>query len=361
MKKIAFVIEHLYGGGAERVTAALANELCGKAGCEIHLIVYSQDPQHNFPTDSRIIWHEVHCMQGSRLNRILSRVKLLRETVKMISPDCVVSLGSPLIVAPLSAAMLGLRIPLVLSERNDPKRFPENRWHRILRMLYYTQCDGLVFQTKQARDYFPAFMIRKSSVICNPITGKLPPRHEGKREKRIVNFCRLVPQKNLSLLIHAFSDIAGIFPEYILQIYGDGPLRQQLEEQIASLGLEGRVFLCGKSNHIYDDIRTAALFVSSSDYEGISNSMLEALALGVPTVCTDCPAGGAGETIRNGENGLLVPVADRAALAGAMTQVLKDEALAEKMSLAGTQLRQALCVGEIAKEWLAVIDRVIAG
>lgn len=360
MKKIAFVIEHLYGGGAERVTAALANELCAGSGMEIHMIVYSQDPDHNFPTDNRIIWHEVQCMKGSRLNRILSRVKLLRNTVKGISPDCVVSLGSPLIVAPLSLAMFGLRIPLILSERNDPKRFPEIKWHRILRMLYYTQCDGIVFQTKQARDYFPAFMVKKSTVICNPITDILPPRYEGKREKRIVNFCRLVPQKNLPLLIHSFADIASHFPEHILQIYGDGPLRQQLEEQIRSCGMANRIFLCGHSDHIYDDIRNAALFVSSSDYEGISNSMLEAIALGVPTICTDCPAGGAREMICNRENGLLVPVADRAALAEAMLQVLNNEKLAAKMSQAGTQLRQTLCVAEIAKEWLDFIDRVIA-
>jgi glycosyltransferase involved in cell wall biosynthesis len=162
------------------------------------------------------------------------------------------------------------------------------------------------------------------------------------------------------LLIHSFADIASHFPEHILQIYGDGPLRQQLEEQILSCGMANRIFLCGHSDHIYDDIRNAALFVSSSDYEGISNSMLEAIALGVPTICTDCPAGGAREMICNRENGLLVPVADRAALAEAMLQVLNNERLASKMSQAGTQLRQTLCVAEIAKEWLAFIDRVIA-
>ncbi len=359
MKKIAFVIEHLYGGGAERVTAALVNELSMQEDHEIHLIVYSRDPQHEYQTDSRIIWHEANCMNGNRLNRVLSRVRLLRDTVKKIAPDCVVSLGSPLIVAPLSAAMLGLGIPLILSERNDPRQFPESKPQRILRMIYYTLCTALVFQTKQARDYFPGFMVNKSTVICNPITGKLPPYHEGLREKRIVNFCRLVPQKNLKLLIDAFSDIAGDFPDYVLQIYGEGPLRKQLEEQIAELGLDGRAILCGQSDHIYDDIRKAALFVSSSDYEGISNSMLEALALGVPTICTDCPAGGAGEMIRHGENGMLVPVKDRAALALAMAQVLNDETLAKKMSLAGTHLRQQLCVDEIAKEWLAWIDRVV--
>jgi glycosyltransferase involved in cell wall biosynthesis len=358
MKKIVFVIETLDGGGAERVTVALANELCARGKIEVHIINYSCDPQREYPTDSRIHRHEVSCMGGSKVGRIWGRIRLIRQTVKSIAPDCVVSLGSPLIVAPLTAAMVGLGIPLILSERNDPRRFPEKKFRRMLRMVYYTFCDALVFQTGQARDFFPVFMRKKSTVICNPITGQLPPRHEGQREKRIVNFCRLVPQKNLDLLIDAFSDIANEFPDYTLEIYGDGPLRQRLEKKIQDMNLQDRILLQGQSNQIYEDIRKAALFVSSSDYEGISNSMLEAMALGVPTVCTDCPAGGARETILHGENGLLVPTGDRAAMAEAMATVLRDPALAEKMSVAGTELRAKISVSAIADKWLAVIDQI---
>lgn len=357
MKKYAFVIETLDGGGAERVTAALANELCAREGNEIHIITYSCDPQREYATDSRIIRHEANCTEGGKAGRILGRIRLLRQTIKTIAPDCVVSLGSPLIVAPLSAAMLGTGIPLILSERNDPRRFPENKFRRVLRMVYYTFCDALVFQTGEARDFFPKFMRKKGTVICNPITGHLPPRYEGVREKRIVNFCRLVPQKNLELLIDAFSDICGDFPAHTLWIYGEGRERQRLEEKIAAQNLQDRVFLPGHSQRIYEDIRSAALFVSSSDYEGISNSMLEAVALGVPTICTDCPAGGARETIRHGENGLLVPTGDPAALAAAMRSVLEDPALGEKFSVAGTALRQQISVKAIAEKWLEVIDR----
>lgn len=360
MRKIVFAIDTLGGGGAERVTAALANELCADPMNQIHIIAYVHDPRNEYATDNRIIRHTVSCMQGSRLNRIFGRVRLLRQTIREISPDCVVSLGSPLIVAPLSLAMAGLGIPLLLSERNDPCRYPEKKSQRLLRMLYYTFCDGLVFQTGQARDYFPPFMRKKSTVICNPITGQLPPRHEGPREHRIVNFCRLVPQKNLDLLIDAFSDIADAFPDYSLEIYGDGPERNRLDQKIRDMKLEDRVVLHGNSNRIYEDIRKAALFVSSSDYEGISNSMLEAMALGVPTICTDCPAGGARETIRHGENGLLVPTGDRAAMAATITAVLQDAALAERMSVAGTELRAQISVSAIADKWMAAIKRISA-
>lgn len=358
MRKIVFVIDTMKGGGAERVTAALANALCADPAHEIHVIAYVYDPENEYPLDSRIIRHTVSCMEGGKLNRIFGRIRLLRQTIKTIAADCVVSLGSPLIVAPLTAAMVGLGIPLILSERNDPRRFPEKKLRRVLRMVYYTFCDGLVFQTRQARDYFPVFMRKKSSIICNPITKQLPPRYEGVREKRIVNFCRLVPQKNLDLLIDAFSDIAPEFPAYSLHLYGEGSERDRLEQKIRDMNLQERVILQGQSNRIYEDVRKAALFVSSSDYEGISNSMLEAISLGVPTICTDCPAGGARETICHGENGLLVPTGNRAAMAEAMRMVLRDPALGEKMSVAGTMLREQISAGAIAQKWMAVIDQV---
>ena len=97
------------------------------------------------------------------------------------------------------------------------------------------------------------------------------------------------------------------------------------------------------------------MFVSSSDYEGLSNSMLEAMAIGLPTVCTDCPVGGARMVIRDGENGLLVPVGDREALAAAMCRVADDRALAETLSQNGRTLREKLSIGVIADEWERLI------
>lgn len=360
MKKIIFAIEHLNGGGAERVTAALANNLCAEMDCEIHMIAYSRSIQRDYPTDNRIIWHEVSCLDGHRLERIFRRVVMMRQIIKKVKPDYVISLGTALIIAPLSVAMVGLKTPLILSERNDPKRFPVKKTHRILRTIYYTFCHALVFQTAEAQSFFPGYMQKKSCVICNPLTEQLPPRYEGIRENRIVNFCRLVPQKNLPLLIDAFSDIADAFPNYSLEIYGEGSEQAMLEEKIKAMNLENRVLLRSHSDTILDDIRKAALFVSSSDYEGISNSMLEAIALGIPTICTDCPAGGAREIIRNSENGLLVPTGNRRALADAMRTVLQNPVLAESMGSNGTALREQLHVKTIAKKWMMFIDQLSA-
>lgn len=356
MRKIVFVIETVFGGGAERVTAALANELCKDSKNQIHIITYTRDANKDYYLDSHIIRHEIgHVTVGNRVKRIRTRISRLRNIIKGIDPYCVISLGSPRIVNPLVVSMVGLGYPLILSERNDPRRFPASKMQRFLRILCYTYCDGLVFQTHEAKGYFPKFMQKKGVVICNPITSKMPDPYEGERAPHIVNFCRLTAQKNLDLLIDSFSDICEEYPKYSLHIYGDGEEKERLENKIQTMGLSDRVILHGYSSNIYEEINNASLFVSSSNYEGISNSMLEAISLGIPSICTDYPSGGARDTIEHGVNGLLVPTGNRKELAESMKKVLNDDLLAKSISNEGLKLRETISIGEIAKKWVGAI------
>ena len=357
MKKLMFVIPYLSGGGAERVTAVLADRICRMEGYEVHMAVYTRDPSGDYPVDNRVIWHSMEEM-SSGVGGLVQKVGFFRRLMGAVHPNCVISLGGAGVIALLAVSMAGKKIPLILSERNDPASDPKAPLLRLLRWVAYNCCDGVVFQTRRARDFFSHRIRRKSRVIPNPLTGMLPPRFTGEREKRIVTCCRLNVQKNLDLMIDAFSDIAPRCPEYTLHIYGEGEERSRLEEKILSMGLENRVFLPGYSSRIYDEIWRAALYVSSSDYEGISNSMLEAIALGIPTVCTDCPAGGAGETIRHGVNGLLVPVRDREKLAHAMEKILKDTGLARTLGEAGEKLRHTIHVEAVARQWLTFAEEV---
>jgi len=358
--KIVFVIEQLYGGGAERVTAALMNELCKES--EVHLITtYDYDTENDFPTDERIIKHRFMAKAANRAIKFLKRIIFLRRKISEIDPDCVVSLAGCGTNSLLTTALIGKKYPLILSERNDPARFPRTKIERILRYISYVLCEGLVFQTHEAQSFFGKRICRKSIIICNPVSGNLPPRYEGERERRIVNYCRLNPQKNLELLIDAFADIAAEFPEHTLEIYGDGPERARLENRIAELKLSGRAFLHGYSDNIFEEILKASVFVSSSDYEGISNSMLEAGALGVPAICTACPAGSAREVIKNGVNGILVPTGDRAAMADAMRSLLGDPDMMERISRHGCRLRDEISAAAIAGKWKKYIDEICSG
>ena len=98
------------------------------------------------------------------------------------------------------------------------------------------------------------------------------------------------------------------------------------------------------------------MFVSSSDFEGMSNSMLEAMAIGLPCVCTDCPAGGARAVIEDGKNGLLVPVNDAIALSDAMKRVASDTIFAEKLSKNASNIRKNQSVEKIIDKWMAIIN-----
>lgn len=356
MKKIVFVIDTLFGGGAERVTAALANEFCKDENNQIHIITYNQD-EKDFYVDKRIMRHEIGDVCGKlRFQRIYKRIFRIREIIKKIDPCYVISLGSPIIVFPLVFSMVGSGYPLILSERNDPQRYPASKISRFIRNLCYLYCDGVIFQTNEAKKYFPKRIQQKGIVICNPITSKMPDPYMEIRDYRIVNFCRLTSQKNLDLLIDSFSDISEEFDKYSLHIYGEGEERERLQKKIEEIDLSNRVYLHGYSDNIYEQIKKASLFVSSSNYEGISNSMLEAIALGIPTICTDCPAGGARETIKHGVNGLLVPVGDRLQLANAMKRVLSDDVLANTLSHNGVKLRSMISVNEISKKWIDAIE-----
>ena len=183
----------------------------------------------------------------------------------------------------------------------------------------------------------------------------MPPPIEGEREKTIVTACRLHPQKNLPMMINAFSMLADEFPEYKLVIYGQGVLEDELRGQIKSLNLEDRILLPGFASNILEKVAPCSMYVSSSDFEGISNSMLEALGMGLPAVVTDCPVGGARMVINSGENGILVPVGDTKAMYEAMRSILKDPALAAKLSQEAIKVRDKFPLCKIAKRWLDVL------
>lgn len=359
MRKIVFIVPQLHGGGAERVTAVLANALCRDPQRQIHLLAYRHG-EGDYPLDDRVVCHYLRETRAGG-HDLAAKLRFFRRTLRQIGPDCVITLAGPSLVALLTAAMAGTGIPLILSERNDPNRYPASRILRLTRLISYALCSGVVFQTRDAMDYFPGHVRRKGTVICNPITGSLPQCQEGQREKRIVNWCRLNPQKNLDLLLDAFGDLAEKYPAYTLEIYGDGEERQRLTEKVRRMGLTDRVVLHGHCTGVHAQVRGAALFVSSSDYEGMSNSMLEAIALGIPSICTDCPIGGAREIIEDGVNGILVPTGDRAALAAAMDRVLTDGVLAEKLSREGRKLRQTISADAVADRWMAFVNKVTEG
>ena len=167
--------------------------------------------------------------------------------------------------------------------------------------------------------------------------------------------CRLHPQKNLKMMIDAFAMLEGDYPEYKLVIYGEGVLRQELEDYIGKLNLEGKILLPGFTNNILSEISDCKVYLCSSDYEGISNSMLEAMGMGLPVIATDCPVGGARMMIDNNVNGVLVPVGDSKAMYKEMKRILDDSNFAENLSKHAFEIRNRLPIAKIAEQWLKIM------
>jgi glycosyltransferase involved in cell wall biosynthesis len=249
-------------------------------------------------------------------------------------------------------ASLFVKNKIVVSERNNPKECPAGRIRQKMRDWAFSRADVCVFQTEEAMKMFPKSVQRKGVIIPNPINGNLPIPDTDVREKRIVAACRLHPQKNLPMLIKAFYYLQRDYPDYVLEIYGQGDERERLENMVRELNLEQSVLLPGFADDIHDKMLKAAMYVSSSNYEGISNSMLEAMGMGVPTVVTDCPVGGSRMMIKNGINGLLVPVGDAKAMYTAMKKVISDTDFSAKLSSEAIKVNDQYPLEKVSRRWL---------
>lgn len=355
--RIAFILERLGNGGAERVTAALANFYCENDLADVHVFTYISE-ENEYKLNSSVKRHTLNANKG-RVRDLVSKVEYLTREIRKIAPDVVISLATPKTSILLFVLSVYRKYKLIISERNDPNQYPKEKMYKFLRNIAYKRSEGVVFQTEEAKHCFSNAIQAKSIVIPNPISAGLPIRTDGsEREKRIVNFCRLEPQKNIRLLIDAFADVHKKYPEFILDLYGDGEEKKSLIEYAAQLHLEDDIYFHGFEKDIHNKIINAYMFVSSSDYEGISNSMLEALAIGLPTICTDCPIGGAHMAIVNGENGILVPVKDRKALHEAMEKIIQNKELMNHLSQNAMRIRDKYSVSQIANKWLDFIKQI---
>lgn len=358
MKRILFVIGVLSNGGAERVISILAKEFC-ELGYEVSIVTIYGD-KNDYMLDKRVNVYPILHKSKNKLIRFGELIHKTRKLIKMINPDLIISFVAIVnIYTILSNAFLGNK--LIVSERNDPFQNPENKLIRHLRDFLYRFVDGLVFQTNDAKKYFPYSIQKKGTIISNPIKPNLPFWNGNIENKTIITACRLSRQKNLPMLINAFSKIKKDFPDYKLKIFGVGELRNELLNLISGMGLEKDVLLPGFSNDIHNEMVNSSLFVISSNYEGISNSMLEALAIGVPVISTDAPIGGAKMFINNNENGLLTKVGDAEELANAMKKILSDKDFAKQLSRSSLKIREELSRGEITKMWSEYMANIYGG
>lgn len=331
MKKIAFYIANFNKGGAERVMSNLIEYFFQK-GYEI--VVINDEPSEDHYNLPKGI-HRFFLSEQRDKNFVLRTVKRifgLRSILKRERPDIVLSfLGEPNYRMLMATA--GMSVKKVVSVRNDPNlEYGKTSLKHFLANVLFSMADGAVFQTEDAAKYFKPSIQAKGKIILNPVNPVFFQCNREGEGRHIISVARLSAQKNYPMLLNAYAKIEKEFPQDDLLLFGEGEERENLTQLRQALGLEKRVRFMGRIDEVEKELMKAKLFVLSSDYEGMPNALMEAMAVGVPVISTDCPCGGPKTLIRSQNEGVLVEVGNTEQLAQEMRRVLSDTALREALS-----------------------------
>ena len=356
MQKIAFHLNSLQQGGAERVVSNLANRFA-KEGYEVVIATewYGTD---EFALDQKV--RRVHVgltkedENRSRISKMLRRIWYLRRFMKKEKPDVVVAFTRGVLYRALAAG-IGTGIPVVISVRTDPVGHYDKKADKLRIPLLFPHAAGCVFQTEGAKAFFAPYLQENSRIILNPLNPKYVGVPEpAVRTKDVVQSGRLVDFKNQPMLIRAFLKVHEKHPDYTLKIYGpdskDGT-KEILESIIHENHAEDFVKLMGGSNTLEKDLADAALYAFSSDWEGLPNALMEAMALGLPVVSTDCPCGGPKTLIEDGVNGLLVPIMDEKAMTDGIMRLIEDRELAERLGREARKISERANEDAVFEQW----------
>ena len=350
-KKIVFVISAMTRGGAERVVSILANHYAEKEFDVSIVLLWHSTVEYELDSSVRIV--NLSNDKIKPLIRIPSLTRRLRRYIKSLNSDAVVSFIAQNNLITYWASR-GVNTRFIPSERIDPSAMKRNTLFEKLLAKAYAKSAVTVLQTERAKRYFPKAVQSNSIIIGNPISVKCEAL--GIRKNKIVTAGRLTAQKNHKMLIEAFCEVHKNHPEYTLEIYGEGPLRAELEALVRDKGLDGAIFLPGNVPNLHERISDAKMFVLSSDYEGLSNALLEAMMMGLPCVSTDCS--GSDEVIENGKNGLLIPVGDKEKLVEALTTLVENHEYRECLGARAKASVEKYKVENVIKQWTDVIEKV---
>lgn len=347
-------------GGTERVVVNLSNYLSKEHNVTI---LTMHNDESDYKLDDRVKHLKVDKTEYNKLSSLKKKIKkisvfrfiTMKNIIQQEEPDvilCFLPLPSFYVMIMKRICAKIQKIPVILSERGDPnKTFNNKIIFKIMKCLY-KKADGFVFQTTDAQKFYESFIKCKTKIIPNPINQNFIRQEiSNKRENTIISVGRIEKQKNNKLLINAFERIHQEYQDYKLVFYGKGSLEGELKEHIKEKGLENKIIFKGYSTNLENEIYNAGVFVLSSDFEGMPNALMEAMASGLPCVSTDCPVGGPRELIKNNINGILIPVGDEEQLVVAIKKILDDKNFANQISKQALNIADSLDPKKISKIW----------
>ena len=354
MKKIMFIAQGISDGGSEKVASILSNYFVNNGYAVKYVCFYNSNTEYILDNKIEIVNVNKSTSKNS-LKRELMRNRLLRYEINEYQPTIIISFIN--IMALLLFQIRG--IPVVYSLRNNPFKIEKRKFLFFLKKIQFTFAKGVVFQSESARKCFNKKIQNHSVVFPNPINVRNLPYWDIKnRNNAFVTLCRLNKQKNIPLLVNSFVRFHEKNNQFILEIYGQGELQENISQLISFHKAQDYIFLKGRTSNPEEVLSKSFAFCLSSDYEGLSNSMLEALAIGIPCICTDCPPGSAKEYIIDGYNGYLTTVGDEDSFIYKMNLLVSNQndlAIIHKNSIL---IRELIDSEVICKKWVNLIEKL---
>ncbi len=358
--KVAFYIGSLHKGGAERVFVNLAEHFLNQDYQVLMVTQYQKEDEYELAKGIDRVISDITPQEtaNSRIINFWRRLEKLHRIWKQEKPDLVLSCAGKNNFMTIVSTMFTKTKPVVSVVGEAKEEYP-GKLMRILANLLFPHAAGVVLQTERSRSFFSKRVGKTAVILPNSLNPLfIRPAFQGEREKRIVSVGRMDANKNHEMMIHAFANLAAKYPEYTLTIYGDGELRSHLEKLIASLELSDKVFLPGVILNVADEIEKASLFLLTSYSEGVSNALIEAMALGLPAIATDVPSGGTVELIEHGKNGWIIPVGDETALVKAMDKLLSDRELAESLGAQARKIQERFAPERVNRQWQMYFEKL---
>lgn len=356
--KINFLISSLSGGGAEKVLTVLAKEF-SKNGHNVGILSLEKRPQfYQVYKDIELV--KVKNKKQGKIIGFLEDIKAIHKFIKQRDADISISfLTRCNLLALINAIFVGNKV--IVCDRNNPLR-EHSKLVFWLSCQLYRKAIGIAVQTEKIKSFYPDFLQKKIYVLENPIDmealNKQLIDEKISKDRAIISMGRLEPQKDFITLINAFSYIARDYKDWKLNIFGIGEMKEQIEKKIFELNLQEQVFLCGRTETPFLEMKKSSIFVLSSNYEGFPNVLCEAMYAGLPCISSDCISG-PGELIENEKNGYLFPVGDEDLLAEQLKELLSNEDLRESFGQEAHKTVSRLSVEEIYEKWATMVSEVI--
>lgn len=364
--RVLVFIHSLQGGGAERVAVDLS-AAWAQAGHEVMLVTQTDSAGDVYTLDARVRRRVLGTAGLRGLWANVRRVRALRAVLREFAPDIVLGMMTTASVLAVLAAR-GLPCRIIATEHAHPPSQAMSRLWKQLRRWTYPRAARVVALTRGTAQWIERHVPgSRLAVIPNAVHWPLPqgtPRLQAERAAgrlRLLAVGRLHADKGFDLLLQAYAQVAPRHPQWDLVILGEGEQRQALQERIDAAGLGGRVAMPGRAGNVGEWYAHADLYVLSSRFEGLSNTLIEALASGLPAVSFDCDTGPR-EIVREGVDGVLVrPNGDSAAMARALDALMGDDVRRQALARQAPDARDRFSSDRVLAMWRQLFDEAMAG